>query len=129
PDGPSGELPAKPFYLPLGMSANGRYVVFTSWASNLVAGETGAILPRVFVRDLVARVTTAVVDGEFAAISGDGRHVAYLSGSPGGYAELYLRDLASGETTDASRGDGGTPPDGPVPAAAISADGRHVAFS
>jgi Tol biopolymer transport system component len=52
PDGPSGRLDVLSSYVPVGISSDGRYVGFTSWASNLVAGETGGILPRVFVRDL-----------------------------------------------------------------------------
>jgi hypothetical protein len=54
PDGPSGRLDGLSSYLPVGISADGRYVGFTSWASNLVAGDARGSrpLPRVFVRDL-----------------------------------------------------------------------------
>ena len=41
------------------ISANGRYVVFISYATNLVAGDTNAT-PDVFVRDTVAGTTTRV---------------------------------------------------------------------
>ena len=76
------------------ISGDGRYVAFTSYASNLVAGYTkppgAAGSPDVFVRDLQAGITTLVsvsADGTSAGnsnsclsvISTDGRYVLFHS--------------------------------------------------
>ncbi|MBI1854230.1 MAG: hypothetical protein HYR85_28155 [Planctomycetes bacterium] len=74
------------------ISANGRFVAFSSWASNLVAGDsngTGSLGEDVFVRDLLVGTTTRVstaADGtqanafsREASISEDGRYVAFTS--------------------------------------------------
>jgi len=70
------------------VSADGRFVVFTSMASNLVAGDTNGFAD-VFVRDRYAGVThllSRLADGSQedghcagAAISGDGRTVAFTT--------------------------------------------------
>ncbi len=71
------------------ISGNGRYVTFSSWASNLVAGDTNDSQD-VFVHDRATGITERVSvasDGTqsnwgvnlYSAISGDGRHVAFNS--------------------------------------------------
>ena len=70
------------------ISDDGRYVAFRSAATNLVAGDTNGVRD-VFVRDRDSGVTVRVsvasdgtqADGqsEDAAISADGRHVAFVS--------------------------------------------------
>jgi Tol biopolymer transport system component len=114
------------------VSANGRYVAFQSWASNLVAGDNNGGVADVFVHDRVAQTTTLVSvssAGEQAndeslapTISGDGRYVAFASAAtnltPEGAGGLFLHDTATGTTS--RLGLGNTP--------SISADGRHVAF-
>jgi Tol biopolymer transport system component len=84
-------------------SADGRYVAFFSYASNLVSGDTNG-MPDIFVRDTLTNVTTRVsvnsngTQGNNAAglhpsISGDGRFVVFESlRSPQG---LGLFELAS----------------------------------
>ena len=72
----------------VGVSADGRFVVFTSRASNLVPGDINEFAD-VFVRDRYARVThllSRLADGSQedghcagAVISGDGRTVAFTS--------------------------------------------------
>lgn len=72
----------------LSISADGRYVAFESWASNLVSGDTNGTYD-VFVRDRVAGTTERVSvagDGNQAnhgsynpSISADGRYVAFSS--------------------------------------------------
>jgi Tol biopolymer transport system component len=74
-------------YVPA-ISADGRYVAFHSWASNLVAGDTNAN-PDVFVHDGETGVTHRVSvasdgaqgtdDSRDAAISMSGRYVAFGS--------------------------------------------------
>ncbi len=116
------------------ISADGRYVAFSSFASNL-AGTDNNGQRDVFVRDTVAGTTTLVsVDGlgnlgngnsTQPHISGNGQFVTFLStsinlvaGSPAG-TNLFHRDLLNhtigriGSQASAN---------------AISADGRYVAF-
>src|SRR5207249_11264627 len=69
-------------------STNGRYVVFESEASNLVANDTNGVSD-VFVRDLQTGTTTLVSENGSGAggnggstspvISADGRYVAFVS--------------------------------------------------
>jgi Tol biopolymer transport system component len=72
------------------ISADGRYVAFELYASNLVDGDTNGWWD-VFVRDRVAGVTERVSVGpggaqanwpsRLPAISADGRYVAFISGA------------------------------------------------
>lgn len=87
------------------INADGRYIAFTSWASNLVEGNSGAD-PDIFVRDLQTRttmlLTTAPPGGQwegydfnFLDISDDGRTVVYiinrgiLTGDPASFVEAH----------------------------------------
>jgi Tol biopolymer transport system component len=78
------------------ISSDGRYVAFTSGASNLVAGDTNSTYDifgtyDIFVRDTVGGTTTRVSvdsigaqangDSLYPAISSDGRYVAFTSGA------------------------------------------------
>lgn len=116
-------------------SGDGRYVVFSSWASNLVAGDTNETQD-VFVRDLATGITTCVsVDsGETqanggshnASISMDGRYVVFestasnlVAGDTNGTTDVFVRDLVAGTTTMVGA-DARSPQ--------ISADGRYVVF-
>jgi len=131
------------------LSSNGRYVAFSSNASNLVPGDTNHA-PDVFVRDRAKGTTQRISvssrarqgnrESEQSAISADGRYVAFESGSsnlvPGdtnATTDVFVRDRKSGRTTRVSvnsRGRQGTGDrthngsNGP----SISADGRYVAF-
>jgi Tol biopolymer transport system component len=95
------------------LSADGRFVAYTSDATNLVVGDTNG-LQDVFVHDLVSRVTVRASvgsDGEQAdgsstwpSISGDGSLVAFQSpaaslGAIGGELAVFLHDMHSGTTT------------------------------
>lgn len=127
------------------MSADGRYVAFSSYASNLVVGDTNS-LRDVFVHDRQTGVTTRVsVDSgggqavgsgsDRPAISADGRYVAFGSGASNlvvddtnGAYDIFVHDRQTGATTlvsvDSAGGQGNYISDFP----AISADGRYVAF-
>ena len=132
------------------ISSDGRYVAFTSWASNLVRNDTNRSAD-VFVHDLLRHETTRVSvrsdgrqasrGGSLPAISADGRFVAFSSLSinlvPGHMRVadgidripgLYLHDRRTGRTTAVSwrRSRTGYPVDYVSPS--ISADGRFVAF-
>jgi Tol biopolymer transport system component len=132
------------------ISADGRYIAFTSSASNLVTGQAGA--GGVFLFDQVTGTTTQVSTSGAAppVISADGRWVLFASSAANvvpsqvdtnGATDVFLWDRVSGSTllvshTPASMvtagnaksdlggfltGFAGNPP-------ALSADGRWVAF-
>jgi Tol biopolymer transport system component len=125
------------------ISPDGRFVVFLSYASDLVSLPTNGHR-NVFVRDLAAGTTTLVSvnlagggsDSDTPVISADGRHVAFVSwagdltGMPtNDWSNIYVRDLVAGTTTLVSVNNAGTAggnyfSEDPV----ISADGRFVAF-
>jgi len=130
------------------ISADGRFVAFESQASNLHPDDPDG--GDVFVRDLEADTTTLVsratgvagADGDSEswspAISADGRFVAFSSAASNlhpddgdGTYDVFVRDLQANTTTLVSRAAGvsGAKGDGNSSYAAISADGRFVAFS
>ena len=128
------------------LTPDGRFVAFLSYASNLVPGDTNHCLD-VFVRDrltgTVERVNLSTSgaqgnDDSFqAAISADGRYVVFstwatnLDGSGGGSGgqSVLLRDRQLGTTELVSQSTSGAPGNGGSMTAAISADGRYVAFA
>jgi Tol biopolymer transport system component len=124
------------------LSADGRYVVFVSSASNLVPGDTNGA-PDVFLRDLrtgrTQRVSTDAAGGQSGlggtagAISASGRYVVFISTSPDlipgevhDQASVYWRDLRTGELKYVGNELGGTTRW--AVQASVSADGRYVAF-
>lgn len=128
------------------MAGRGRFLAFTSSASNLVRGDTNR-KPDVFVRDLRAGTTTrvSVTAGErqvtgvsynyFPAISAGGGAVAFASNAPNlvpgdtnGTYDVFVRDRRTGDTKLVSAAPGGAPGDGPSLHATISGNGRYVAF-
>ncbi|HEX8344241.1 MAG TPA: hypothetical protein VF657_05790 [Actinoplanes sp.] len=126
------------------ISADGRYVAFSSMASTLVAGDRNGTWD-VFVRDLRTGTTTRVsVSGTRAggngasygrAMSRDGRYVAFFSDSsnlvPGDtnrIRDMFLRDLRTGATSRVSVPQTGRQANADSDGASISADGRFVAF-
>jgi Tol biopolymer transport system component len=128
----------------LGVSAHGRYVVFTSDASNLVSNDTNH-QRNVFVRDVVSGRTTLVSVGaggvpsngesREGSISADGRYVAFTSfasnlvpGDTNGEGDVFLHDLKTGRTTLISVGSQGQGNLSSI-GSEISADGSHVAFT
>jgi Tol biopolymer transport system component len=129
------------------ISANGRYVAFVSYASNLVDGDTNGV-PDVFVRDRRAGTTSRVsvsntgveangpsVISYKPAISADGRYVAFESsasnlvpGDTNGRFDVFVRDRRAGTTSRVSVSDTGAEANGDSFNASVSADGRYVAF-
>ncbi|MGQ9365299.1 hypothetical protein [Azospirillum sp. ST 5-10] len=125
------------------ISADGRYVLLTSHATNLVAGDTNGWRD-VFVKDLetgaVTRVSTRedgseVAGGEDGVFSPDGRSVAFAStaddlvpSDASGFTDVFLKDLDSGAVTRLSVGPDGGPWYGPAGTPVFSGDGGHVAF-
>jgi Tol biopolymer transport system component len=131
------------------VSGDGRFVAFTSLASNLVAGDTNGQAD-VFLRDLLTGTTRRVSvagdagesDGRSSApaVTDGGTAVAFesaaddlVSGDENGVADVFVHVMASGATERVSRSSSGTeqdraisPPYRSVPD--ISADGRYVVF-
>lgn len=128
------------------ISRDGRYIVFTSDATNLVAGDAN-LLADVFVHDRLSgettRVSVATGGGEAigggsdsGAISADGRYVAFLSeatnlvaGDTNAVRDAFVHDRQTRETTRVSVATGGAEGNGLTQRVQISADGRYVAFS
>jgi len=122
------------------VSANGRYVVFTSSATNLVGSDLNGTSD-VFLHDRQAMTTERVslsetgteVDGFSGqpSVSADGRYVAFendssdiVAGFGGGLPHVFLRDRTGASTTwisDDGNGDHLSP--------RISNDGRYVVYS
>jgi Tol biopolymer transport system component len=119
----------------LAISSDGRYIAFTSEATDLVPGQRGVSGSNVFLYDRVARsfqlishasaspTTTGSGSSRYPVLSADGRWVAFLSpaddlapGNPAGDA-AFLYDRVSGAVTRA----------GPAGVMALSADGRYLA--
>ncbi|MFB7907013.1 TolB family protein [Kitasatospora sp. NPDC056076] len=130
-----------------GVSADGRYALFTSWAKNLVPQPTVGGRDA-YLRDLRTGRTERVnlsdsgeaLNGwtDQAAINADGRYVAFESNAdnvvPGmqvkGRTEVYLRDRRTGRTELVSGGLTATDTDQfhASYAPQISADGRYVVY-
>ena len=127
------------------VSDDGRYVAFTSTATNLVAGDTNGVQD-IFVHDRQTGSTTRVsvgpggvqANGASAgqSISGDGRFVSFQSaatnlvaGDTNGLADCFVHDRQTGVTTRVSVATGGAQATGGSNfITAISANGRFVAF-
>jgi hypothetical protein len=135
------------------ISANGRYLAFTSQADNLVEGDTNGVQD-CFVRDRMTGETTRVSvasDGTQANsdcasphywgdlvrlfISADGHYVAFSSyatnlviGVTNGYENIYMHDQVTGETTLESVSSDGTQANSDSLLRYISADGRYLVF-
>lgn len=128
------------------VSADGRWLVFASEATDLVAGDTNASRD-IFLRDRKLGTTTLVSvnsagapgdgDSDVPALSANGRFVAFASkatdlvaADTNAHRDVFVRDLKLGLTervsvaSDGSEGTGDT-----VGLVAISPNGRWVAFS
>jgi phosphopantothenate synthetase len=132
------------------VSADGRYVVFTSTAAGVVPGQVDSNSSSdVFLFDRVARTTTVVsraagtvtttgnAGSDQPVISADGAFIAYRSsatdlvaGQGAGGGNVFLFDRMAGTTTLVSRAAGtvATPGNGGSSAPAISADGAVVVY-
>lgn len=124
------------------VSADGRYVVFSSEAKNLAPGDTDT-WPDVYVRDLergtVERVSVQDSGAEFTdfvsqrpTISDNGRYVTFaaVTYEQGAYySGIYVRDLKRKRTELVSLSDADKPVEGQsTTAAETSEDGRYVTF-
>jgi Tol biopolymer transport system component len=127
------------------ISADGRWVTFSSISPNLVTGDTD-LSADVFLRDLVTGTLTllsvtssgAQVSSVVAmptSISADGRFVAfdtYTAFDPAdtnSKYDVYVRDTLAGITFRASVGSSGQESAGDCYSGSISADGQRIAFA
>jgi Tol biopolymer transport system component len=138
-DGPSSEPD---------ISADGRFVTFSSTATNLVPGDANGHVD-VFVRDLLrdtiqlvskAAGASAAGKSHAPAISPDGRWVSFWSDAPdlaagdrNGVGDVFLANLATGGVRLVSRSSTGAAQDRSVTSpfvqvSDVSRDGELVAF-
>jgi Ca2+-binding RTX toxin-like protein len=127
------------------ISADGRFVAFESFASNIVPEDTNNSFD-IFVRDTLTNTTTRVsLDsaGNQAnsasnrpSISADGRFVAFSSrasnivpGDTNTNPDIFVRDTLTNTTTRVSVDSAGNQTNSLSDNPSISADGRFVAFS
>lgn len=126
------------------ISGDGRFVVFRSSASNLVANDTNGQAD-IFLHDRVTATTTRVsvgaggaqANGESAAphVSADGQVVVFeslatnlVAGDTNGQRDVFVRTLATGVTTRMSVSVGGVQATAASFAPRASADGRFIVF-
>jgi len=127
------------------VSANGRYVVFLSDASDLVAGDANGLMD-IFERDLVAGTTSLIsvatnggsgnARSYYPVMTPDGRNVAFISqasnlvpGDNNGGDDVFVRDTISGTTTLVTIGaTGATIGAVSMDQPGITPDGRYVTF-
>jgi Tol biopolymer transport system component len=122
------------------ISADGRWVAYSSFADNLLPGEVGDLNLDVFVHDRTdgslerASITSGGVKGNgnsgAVSISADGDRVAFSSfatnlGAPGSVSAVFVRDVSDFSTTRIPANPGGSD-GGAFPK--ISPDGRYVVW-
>ncbi|MBI1786276.1 MAG: PD40 domain-containing protein [Acidobacteria bacterium] len=140
----------------LGISGNGRYIVFQSAASNLVPGDTNG-QEDIFVHDRdndgngifdepggvwIERVSLATggVEGNGRSrepsISDDGRFVAFQSDASNlvpndtnGIRDAFVRDRQTGQTLRVTAWDGSQPNNVSVFTPQLSGDGCYLAYT
>jgi hypothetical protein len=126
------------------ISADGRYVAFSSDSTNLVNGDTNGYSD-VFVHDRVTGVTGRVslsssgVQGNNGSyrpsLSADGRFVAFYSyannlvaGDTNGKYDVFVHDRLTGVTERVSVSGAGVQGNGDSKYSSMSANGQYVAF-
>ncbi len=126
------------------ISADGRYVAFSSKATNLVSGDTNGT-DDIFVHDTITNTTrrisvaTDATQGNaysyFPSISANGRYVAFyskatnlVSGDTNNALDIFVCDTVSNTTRRVSVDSNGTQGSNHSSSPSISADGRYVAF-
>jgi hypothetical protein len=126
------------------INADGRYVVYSAYADNLVLGDTNG-QNDIFIRDVLANTTTMVTHGLggvaandrslFPSISGDGGVVAYqaiatnlVAGDTNAVDDVFVTRLSDGTTERVSANLAGVQGNSFSYAPHLSADGRYVGF-
>lgn len=130
------------------LSATGRYVVFESDATNLVAGDTNGVRD-IFLHDRQTGTTTRVstdsggvqsnglstaaqlsADGNFVIFSSDADNL--VPGDTNGVTDVFVKNVTTGATTrvsvDSTGAQGNAASGGQYRSASLSGDGRFAAF-
>ncbi len=125
------------------VSGNGRYIAFTSSASNLSPGDSNGA-DDAFIRDRFNATTTRIslypaqgnADSAVAAISANGRFVLFSSfasnlvaGDSNAARDAFIYDNWSFSTQRISVGDAGQQAAAACAGTALSADGRFAVFN
>lgn len=131
------------------ISADGRYVVFNSTASNLVSNDKNNRVDT-FVRDTVSGTTTRISvssseqevsgasegDSCTPSVSSDGRYILFCSRAPGlvsndtnDVPDIFMRDTLLGTTKRVSVSNTQDQAKGSSLSFAMSTDGRYVTFT
>ena len=127
------------------ISADGRYVAFSSSSDNLVAGDTNAKTD-VFVHDRVSGTTVRVSvdsaglqvdqDSSVPSISANGRYVSFQSSASGlaaddtnGNVDVFVHDMIDATTTRVNVSSDGSEGNFGGVEGAMSANGRFVVFA
>lgn len=129
------------------ISADGRFVVFRSGASNLVPGPVVGFGGQLYVRDRQAGLTERISvsstgdqgNGGYygsPSISADGRYIVFTSDSTNlvsndtnNRQDIFLRDRQAGTTVRISVSNTGIQANNNSYSASITPDGRFVTFS
>jgi len=126
------------------ISADGRFVVFRSFATNLVAGDTNNQID-LFQRELATGITKRLniaTDGTQVtglllgySVSSNGRYIAFSTLAPGlvtedtnSFYDIFLRDTLNNTTTRISNGINNALTNESSAYPTISSDGRYVAY-
>lgn len=126
------------------ISADGRFVAFSSVANNLIANDTNGFSD-IFVRDNVTMQTSRISvsssglqgngDSDYPSMSADGRFVSFaskasnlVSNDTNASWDVFIHELATQQTTRVSVSTNGEGGNWDSLLSSISADGRFVAF-
>ena len=127
------------------VSGDGRYITYSSAATNLVVGDTN-LSSEIFLFDTTTLATTrvsvdsAAVQGNSSsadsAVSGDGRYITYISdasnlvvGDTNGHRDVFLFDRITAVTTRVSVNNAAVQGNADSSSPAISADGRYITYT
>ncbi|MDP2836420.1 MAG: hypothetical protein Q8N97_05510 [Methanobacteriaceae archaeon] len=127
------------------ISGDGRFVAFTSWASNLVSGDNNG-LSDIFIRDLILNTTKLVsirvngqqgnVESYTPSISFNGQFIAFVSSANNlinndnnDAEDIFVKDMVSGVIKITSLNNNGEQANSYSSSPSISNDGTRVAFS
>lgn len=146
----SGGIPANDISTTERVSANGRYILFKSLATNLIDGTTLSVSgsnPQLYLRDMATSTTTLISQSSSGVIadggtmialgvSSDGRFVAFTTNSSTLHPDvttksphLYMLDRSDGNLTILDRKtDGSLGSTVAAPAGSMSCDGSMIVF-
>ena len=128
------------------VSADGRYVIFTSTANDLVPGGNSFYSLNVFLQDRTGNTTTLVSsnmtgtgggngNSMLGQVSTNGQYVVFQSDASNlvpndtnGATDIFVRDLVAGTTTLVSVSTNGGSANGASTDPVMTPDGRYVAF-